>query len=77
MPSRLPKSSPGAYAGQDNGWSLSLFAPVIREFNDSITKYPSLKRIPAGPDLTPNLRNPENPVPALNPARPPGTTGAK
>jgi hypothetical protein len=74
--SRLPKSSPGVYAGEDNGWALSLFAPVIREFDDSITKYPSLKRVPAGSDPTPNLRDPENPVPALKPTKPPGTTGA-
>ncbi len=56
--SRLPKTSPGVYAGEDNGWAMSLFAPAIREFKDSITKYPSVKRIPAGTDLMPNLRNP-------------------
>jgi arylsulfatase A-like enzyme len=75
--SRLPKTSSGVYAGQDNGWALSLFAPVIREFNDPITKYPSLKRYPSGQDLTPNLRDPENPVPALRPAKPAGTTEAR
>ncbi|HTP05325.1 MAG TPA: hypothetical protein VMM54_09245 [Nitrospirota bacterium] len=76
MANRLPKSSPGVYAGEDNGWVGSLFARVIREFDASITKYPSLKRVPAGSDLKPNLRDPENPVPALNPAKPRGTTGA-
>jgi hypothetical protein len=27
MSSRLPKSSPGRYAGEDNGWALSLMYP--------------------------------------------------
>jgi hypothetical protein len=43
---------------------------VIHEFDVSITKYPSLKRIPSGADLNPNLKDPENPVTAL-PASPP------
>ncbi|HUK81719.1 MAG TPA: arylsulfatase [Verrucomicrobiae bacterium] len=68
---RMPTTSPGRWAGQDNGWVLSLIAPVITEFNKSIIKYPSIKRIQGGADLLPNLQNPENPVPALNPNMPP------
>jgi arylsulfatase len=70
MSTRSATTSPGRYSGQDNGWALSMFAPVIHEFDVSITKYPSLKRIPSGADLNPNLKDPENPVTAL-PASPP------
>jgi len=69
--SRLPKSSPGQYAGEDNGWVLSLIYPVIVEFDQSIVKYPSIKRYPGGAsnDLIPDLQHPENPVPLVDPAR--------
>ena len=55
------------YAGQDNGWVLSLIEPVILDFDKTIMKYPSIKRFPGGAsnDLVPNLQNPENPVPLL------------
>lgn len=43
MSSRLPKSSPGQYAGGDNGWVLSLVYPALIEFDQSIIKYPSIK----------------------------------
>lgn len=67
MASRLPKSSPGQYAGEDNGWVLSLIYPVIVEFDQSIIKYPSIKRFPGGAsnDLVPDLQHPENPVPLV------------
>jgi hypothetical protein len=72
MSSRMQKSSPGQYAGEDNGWVLALIYPVIIEFDTSIMKYPSIKRFPGGAsnDLMPNLQHPENPVPALDPAKP-------
>jgi arylsulfatase len=73
MSTRSTTTSSGRYAGEDNGWALAMFTPVIHEFDVSITKYPSLKRIPSGADLNPNLKNPENPVPGLDPARPPRT----
>ena len=73
MSSRLPKGSPGQYAGEDNGWVLSLVYPVLVEFDQSIIKYPNIKRFPGGAsnDLMPNLQNPENPVPLLNVSKPP------
>jgi len=73
MSSRMQKSSPGQYAGEDNGWVLALIYPVIIDFDTSIMKYPSIKRFPGGAsnDLMPNLQHPENPVPALDPAKPP------
>ena len=70
---RLPKSSPWQYAGMDNGWILAaVYVPLI-EFDKSIMAYPNLKRYPGGAskDLMPNLENPENPVPALDPENPP------
>ena len=47
------------------------------EFNKSIIKYPNIKRFPGGDsnDLIPNLKNPENPVPALDVKNPPKTKG--
>jgi arylsulfatase len=68
-------TSAGRYAGEDNGWALAMFQPVIHEFDVSITKYPSLKRIPSGADLNPNLKDPANPVPALDPTKPPRIKG--
>ena len=43
------------------------------EFDKSIMKYPNIKRFPGGAsdDLVPNLQNPANPVPSLDPANPP------
>jgi arylsulfatase A-like enzyme len=42
MASRMPKSSPGQYAGEDNGWILSLIYPALIEFDQSIIKYPNI-----------------------------------
>jgi hypothetical protein len=63
----------------DNGWMLAAIYPPLIEFDKSIIKYPNLKRFPGGAskDLRPDLTNPENPVPALDPDNPPQvqTTG--
>jgi len=74
---RLGTNSPGRYAGQDNGWILSLVYPVLIDFNKSIIKYPSIARFPGGAsdDLRPNLQNPKNPVPAMDPTKPPRIGG--
>jgi arylsulfatase len=68
-PARVLSSSPGKYAGEDNGWVLSLVYPALIEFDQSIIQFPSIKRFPGGAstDLQPNLQHPENPVPLLNP----------
>jgi arylsulfatase len=77
MSSRMQKSSPGQYAGEDNGWVLSLVYPVLIEFDQSVMKYPNIKRFPGGAsnDLMPNLQHPENPVPGLDPSKPPQVKG--
>ena len=64
---RVLTSSPGRYAGQDNGWIGALVFPVMMGFNQSIMKYPSIKRFPGGAstDLIPDLQHPENPAPLL------------
>jgi arylsulfatase len=64
---RVLTSSPGRYAGQDNGWVGSLIDPVIIAFDKSIMQYPNIKRFPGGAstDLVPDLQHPENPVPLL------------
>ena len=76
---RLPKSSPGQYAGMDNGWVLAAIYPALIEFDKSIIQYPSIERYPGGAsrDLVPDLTNPKDPVPALDPDNPPQnqTTG--
>ncbi len=66
-PMRVMTSSPGRYAGEDNGWVLALISPVIVDFDKSIMKYPSITRFPGGAstDLTPDLQHPENPLPLL------------
>jgi arylsulfatase A-like enzyme len=70
---RNTTTSPGRWSGQDNGWVLSLIYPAVVAFDQSIMKYPSIKRFPGGAsnDLQPNLQNPGNPVPALDPAHMP------
>ncbi len=77
-PMRNTTTSPGKYAGQDNGWCLSLIFPALIAFDQTIMKYPSIKRFPGGAsnDLQPNLQNPNNPVPALDPAHPPKVQSA-
>jgi hypothetical protein len=72
-PTRNPTSSPGRYAGMDNGSSVSLLDLPLQEFNKSIIKYPNIKRFPGGAstDLLPNLQNPGNQVPALDINSPP------
>lgn len=66
-PSRVLTSSPGKYAGEDNGWVLSLVYPPLIEFDQSIMKYPNIKRFPGGAstDLVPDLQHPDNPLPVL------------
>jgi arylsulfatase A-like enzyme len=70
---RMPTTSPGRYSGQDNGWVLSLVYPVLIEFDKSIIKYPNIRRFPGGAsdDLRPNLQDPANPVPAMDPKKGP------
>ena len=77
-PMRNITTSPGKYAGQDNGWCLSLIYPALIAFDQTIIKYPSIKRFPGGAsnDLQPNLQDPDNPVPALDPAHPPRVKSA-
>ena len=62
---RLPTTSPGRYAGYDNGWALSLIEPVIMEFDKSVVDFPSIKRFPGGAsnDITPDLQIRETPCP--------------
>lgn len=64
-PARVLTTSPGRYAGQDNGWVMAAIGPVILNFDNSIMKYPSIKRYLGGAstDLIPNLQVPENPLP--------------
>ena len=70
---RNPTTSPGRYAGMDNGWVFSLVDVPLTEFNKSIVKYPNMKRFPGGAsnDLIPNLQNPENPLPYADPNKVP------
>ena len=77
MSSRMQTSSPGHYAGEDNGWVLSLIYPVIIDFDKSVVKYPSIKRYPGGAsnDLIPDLQHPENPVPLVDPSKVPPVKG--
>jgi hypothetical protein len=75
---RVLSSSPGKYAGQDNGWIGGAVAPVLLAFDESIMKFPSITRFPGGAstDMIPNLQDPTNPVPALKDLPPPPPIGA-
>jgi len=68
MSYRALSTSPGKYAGMDNGWALALLQPVLIEFDKSIVDFPNIKRFPGGAsnDQIPNLQNPDNPVPLLD-----------
>ena len=74
---RNPTTSPGRYAGMDNGWVISLVGIPLTEFNKSIVKYQNIERFPGGAsnDLKPNLQNPKNPLP-YDPNILPKTVGA-
>ena len=46
---RMPTTSPGRYAGQDNGWVAGAdLRRCMIDFDKSIIKYPSIKRFPGG-----------------------------
>src|SRR5262249_8520530 len=77
MAARMPKRSPGQYAGEDTGWVLPLIYPVLIEFDQSVMKFPNIKRSPGGAsnDLMPTLQTPETPVPALDVNNPPQVKG--
>jgi arylsulfatase A-like enzyme len=66
-PARVLTSSPGKYAGEDNGWVLSLIYPPLIDFDKSIIKYPNITRYVGGAstDLVPDLQHPNDPVPLL------------
>ena len=76
-PARVLTTSPGRYAGQDNGWVLALIEPVILDFDKSIMKYPNIRRFPGGAsnDLKPDLQNPDNPLPILKDQKEPHLGG--
>jgi arylsulfatase len=65
---RLPTTSPGRYAGYDNGWVVSLIAVPIGEFDKSIVDFPNMTRFPGGAsnDTVPDLQHPNNPLPLMD-----------
>ena len=66
---RLPTTSPGRYAGYDNGWACrSLISVPQMEFDKSIVDFPNIKRFPGGAsnDMVPNLQDPANPLPLMD-----------
>jgi arylsulfatase len=64
---RVLTSSPGRYAGEDNGWAGALVGKVMMDFDQTVVKYPNITRFPGGAstDLVPDLQHPENPVPLM------------
>jgi hypothetical protein len=67
MSTRSTTTSPGRYAGYDNGWVLALIDQALGDFDKSIMKYPNIRRFPGGAsnDMNPNLQDPKNPLPAM------------
>ena len=64
----MPTTSPGRYAGYDNGWALSLIQIPLMEFDKSVVDFPNIKRFPGGAsnDIVPNLQHPGNPLPMMD-----------
>ena len=58
-PARVLTTSPGRYAGQDNGWVVALIYPAIIEFDKSIMKFPNMTRFVGGASNTGGNRYPE------------------
>jgi arylsulfatase A-like enzyme len=67
MSTRALTTSPGRYAGQDNGWVGGIIGQVMLGFDETVAKFPSIQRYPGGAstDLIPNLQNPADPAPML------------
>jgi hypothetical protein len=65
---RTPTTSPGRYAGYDNGWVLSLITIPVMEFDKSIVDFPNITRFPGGAsnDMNPDLQHPGNPLPLMD-----------
>ena len=74
---RLDFKLAGQICGPGQRLDLSLVYPVLIDFDKSIIKYPSIRRFPGGAstDLRPNLQDPSNPVPAMDPLKPPRIGG--
>jgi arylsulfatase len=56
------KTSPGRYAGSDNGWTAALAEPLVIETIATFKKYPNIPTVPAGatlgmdlPEFIPNV----------------------
>ena len=76
---RMPTTSAGRYAGQDNGWVGGIIGETMQAFDETLIKFPSITRYPGGAstDLIPNLQRPDDPAPLLKnmPPVPPPTLG--
>jgi arylsulfatase len=49
------KTSPGRYAGADNGWAYAYANIIVNDFKTTIDKYPNMKMIPATASLGSDL----------------------
>jgi arylsulfatase len=49
------KTSPGRYAGADNGWAYAYANIIVNDFKATIDKYPNMKMIPATASLGSDL----------------------
>lgn len=64
-------TSPGRYAGQDNGWTLLFAGAIVKKFSESVEEFPNIETIPTttamGADLpdfvAPNLMPSREPLP--------------
>jgi arylsulfatase len=78
-PMRAMTTSPGRYAGQDNGWVGGVIGQAMVQFDQTLMKFPSIQRYPGGAsnDLVPNLQQPDDPAPFLKnmPPLPPTSLG--
>ena len=52
MSTRALTTSPGRYAGQDNGWVGGIIGQVMLDFDETVIKFPSISATPAAPRPT-------------------------
>ena len=60
-------TSPGRYAGFDNGWSLGYMTAIVNQFNETLKKYPNIETILATASIGADL--PKFSKPNLAPVR--------
>ena len=73
-PARVLTTSPGRYAGQDNGWALGLLYQPLLDFDKSVMKFPNIRRFVGGASNPSSPWLPERNEPKLAEVLKPGVS---